>query len=123
MKGIQNFLYFINENYVLIMVCIGLIFSIISKVKSFIGKSDEEKIKIAKDQIREIMLKMIADAEYDYAEWNKSGALKRSQVIEKIYEKYPILSKVIDQTEVVAWIDSEIDNSLLTLNNLLKNAE
>ena len=120
MKGLQNFLEFINNNYVSILVCIGLIVSIFQRVKNYLGKSDEEKIEIAKKQIQETMLKMISDAEVDYEAWNQAGSIKRSQVIREVYEKYPILSKAIDQEDMIAWIDSEIDNSLKTLRKIVK---
>ena len=66
------------------------------------------------------MLKMISDAEANYADWNKAGEIKRSQVIKEIYERYPILSKAINQEEMIAWIDNEIDNSLKTLREIIK---
>ena len=112
---------FVNDNFVSILVCIGLIIGIVSKIKNYLSKSNEEKVAIAKQQIREIMLKMIADAEYDYEDWNKSGAIKRSQVIKKIYEMYPILAKAVNQEELTAWIDKEIDASLGTLNDIVEN--
>ena len=121
MKSIVNFLMFVNDNFVSILVCIGLIIGIVSKIKNYLSKSNEEKVAIAKQQIREIMLKMIADAEYDYEDWNKSGAIKRSQVIKKIYEMYPILAKAVNQEELTAWIDKEIDASLGTLNDIVEN--
>lgn len=121
MKSIVNFLMFVNDNFVSILVCIGLIIGIVSKIKNYLSKSNEEKVAIAKQQIREIMLKMISDAEYDYEDWNKSGAIKRSQVIKKIYEMYPILSKVVNQEELIEWIDDEIDASLGTLNDIVEN--
>lgn len=119
MKSIVNFLMFVNDNFVSILVCIGLIIGIVSKIKNYLSKSNEEKVAIAKHQIREIMLKMISDAESDYDEWNKAGEIKRSQVIKKIYEMYPILSKVVNQEELTEWIDAEIDDSLETLNDIV----
>lgn len=121
MKSIVNFLMFVNDNFVSILVCIGLIIGIVSKIKNYLSKSNEEKVEIAKHQIREIMLKMISDAECDYDGWNKAGVIKRSQVIKKIYEMYPILSKVVNQAELTEWIDEQIDDSLDTLNGLVEN--
>ena len=102
---------------------ISLAISAFQKIKGFMNKSNEEKIAIAKKQIRETMLKMVSDAECDYGEWNKSGKIKRSQVIKKIYEMYPILAKAVNQDELTAWIDAEIDASLGTLNSLIENIE
>lgn len=123
MKSIVNFLMFVNNNFVSILVCIGLIIGITSKIRNFLLKSNEEKVAIAKHQIREVMLKMISDAECDYDEWDKAGEIKRSQVIKKIYEMYPILSKVVNQEELTAWIDEEIDSALFTLNEIIDGIE
>lgn len=120
MKGLQNFLEFLNENYVSILVCLGLVIGLVKKVKDFLGKSDEEKIAIAKKQIHEAMLRMITSAEIDFEQWNKSGEIKRSQVIAEIYAKYPILSRAINQEELVEWMDEEINNSLKTLREIVK---
>lgn len=120
MTGLKNFLMFIYLHYVEIMVCIGLLIGIYHKVRNFLDKSQDEQIAIAKKQIKEIMLKMVSEAEADYDEWNKAGSIKRSQVIEKIFELYPILSKAIDQQDVVNWIDYQIDSSLETLSEIIK---
>lgn len=119
LNGIKNFLEFVNANWMNLVVIAGLLIGLYQKITTYLKKSNEEKVKIAKHQIREIMLKMISDAECDYDEWNKAGAIKRSQVIKKIYEMYPILSKVVNQEELTEWIDAEIDDSLETLNNLV----
>lgn len=121
LNGIKNFLEFLNTNWTTLAVIIGLLIGLYQKISTYLKKSNEEKVAIAKQQIREIMLKMISDAECDYDEWNKSGAIKRSQVIKKIYEMYPILSKVVNQAELTEWIDEQIDDSLDTLNGLVEN--
>lgn len=120
LNGIQNFLAFINDNWTGIMVIIGLAIAIIKKAKDYFSKSDDEKIEIAKAQIHEMILKMISDAEEDYEEWNKAGSIKRSQVIGEIFATYPVLSKVIDQTELIHWIDEEIDSALETLREIIE---
>lgn len=101
------------------MVCIGLVISIAKKTASYLSKSDEEKIAIAKTQLKETILKMITEAEINYEEWNKAGSIKRSQVIEEIYLEYPVLSKVADQNTLIQWIDEEIDNALKTLREIV----
>ena len=121
MKGLQNFLLMLNQHWVEIAVIIGLIVSLVQKVKSYLGKTDEEKMAIAKKQIQQTMLKMITEAEINYDTWNEAGSIKRSQVIEEIYEKYPILSKMVNQDSVIAWIDEEINNSLKTLREIVKS--
>lgn len=124
LNGIENFLRFVNDNWTGIMVVIGLAVGVIKKLQNFLCKTDEEKIEIAKEQIHEMILKMISDAEKDYEEWNKAGSIKRSQVIGEIFAKYPILSKSINQTELIKWIDNEIDSALETLRDIInKNKE
>lgn len=120
LTGIQNFLGIVNENWTTIMVIIGLTIAISKKAKDYFSKSDEEKIAIAKKQIQEAMLRMITEAEISYEEWNKAGSIKRSQVIEEIFTNYPVLSKVINQDELIAWIDTEINNALKTLREIVK---
>lgn len=121
MNGIQNFLSLINDNWTSIMVIIGLMLAIYKKAKDYFSKSNDEKIAIAKAQIKERMLKMITDAEINFEEWKQAGSIKRSQVIGEIFEKYPILSKSINQEELINWIDEEIDNSLKTLREVVAN--
>lgn len=121
LNGIQNFLQLINNNWTTIMVIIGLAIAIGKKTANYFSKSDEEKIEIAKAQIKETVLKMVTETELDYEEWNKAGSIKRSQVIGQIYADYPILSKVVDQQALIEWIDETIDESLKTLREVVSN--
>ena len=120
LNGLKNFLQFIDTNWTVIIVIIGLIISIVSKVRNYLSKSEEEKIEIAKTQIRETMLKLITDAEVDYMEWISAGAVKRSQVIEKIFTMYPVLSKITNQEELIKWIDEVIDDSLKVMREIFE---
>lgn len=124
LDGIRNFLQIINDNWTTIIVVIGLIIAIIKKIKDYSSKTDEEKIEIAKKQIRETVLKLVTDAEMEYDEWTKAGSIKRSQVIDKIFEKYPVLSKVVEQDMLIEWIDTVIDEALNTMRNVvIENTE
>lgn len=120
LDGIKNFLEFVNSNWTSIAVVIGLAIAVIKKVIAYFSKSDEEKIEIAKKQIRETMLKLITEAEQDYDEWKLAGSIKRAQVIDEIFANYPILSKVTDQKELIKWIDDTIDDSLVTLRKIVE---
>lgn len=123
LNGIQKFLELINDNWTTIMVILGLAAAIAKKAKNYLAKSDDEKIAIAKMQIRETILRLVAEAEVDYEKWNVAGSIKRAQVINQIYETYPILSKIVDQTELVEWIDEQIDEALDTLRYIIKENE
>ena len=120
MEGIKNFLHIINENWTTILVCIGLIVGIVQKTKNYLIKSDDEKVEMAKKEISNAILKMITDAEKDYSYLSKAGQIKRSHVIKKLYEDYPVLNKVKDQNELIIWIDEQIDSSLKTLREVIK---
>ena len=120
MTGIERFIGFLSENWVMLLVLTGTLVSISRLVSKYLALDNAEKIETAKKLIKEIMLKMITEAEIDFEEWNKSGSIKRSKVIAEIYDKYPILSKAASQEEVIAFIDAEINNSLKTLREILK---
>ena len=120
LTSIQNLLQFINDNWTSIIIIIGLVISIAKKINDYSKKTSEEKIEIAKQQISETILKMVTDAEEDYYQWVSAGSVKRSQVIEEIFMKYPVLSKVTDQKELISWIDMTIDNALKTMREVFE---
>lgn len=123
LNGIKNFLSLINDNWTTILVIIGFALALWKKIESYSKLSTEKKIEIAKKQISENILKLITQAEKDYAEWEKAGSIKRSEVISEIYKEYPILAKVVNQEELVKWIDEQIDNALPTLRDIIKQNE
>lgn len=119
LTGIKNFLNIINENWTTIIIIIGLAIGIINRLRKYLQLTDEEKVAIAKAQLKEVVLKLVSEAEYDYGEWKKAGSIKRSQVINEIFEKFPVLSKVANQDDVISWIDKEIDDALIILRNVI----
>ena len=123
LNGIRNFLSLINDNWTTILVIVGLALALWKKIESYSKLSTDKKIEIAKKQISENILKLITQAEKDYAEWEKAGSIKRSEVISEIYKEYPILAKVVNQEELVKWIDEQIDNALPTLRDIIKQNE
>lgn len=123
LNGIKNFLEFLNNNWTIIVVIIGLAIAAFEKIKSYLSTTKEEKIAIAKAQIQETVLQLVTEAELEYEEWVSAGSIKRAQVIAEIYEEFPILSKITDQESLIAWIDEAIDNALETLRSILANNE
>ena len=117
--GIKNFLSFVNDNWTTIAVIISLLVTLVRKIMAYLKQSEEQRIEIAKAQIRETILKLITDAEVNYDEWNKAGSVKRSQVIQEIFKEYPVLSKVVDQAELIEWIDNQINTSLKELRKIV----
>ena len=122
--GIKNFLMLVNEHWTEIIVIVGLGIAIVKKAKTYLAKSDEEKIQIAKDQIGETMLKLVTEAEIDYNNWVKAGAVKRAQVIEMIFQRYPVLNRVTDQKQLIEEIDKLINDALKEMRGIIsENAE
>ena len=73
LNGIKNFLSLINDNWTTILVIVGLALALWKKIESYSKLSTNKKIEIAKKQISENILKLITQAEKDYAEWEKAG--------------------------------------------------
>lgn len=120
LNGLFNFLNFIEMNWGMILAICLLAASIYKRIKEFVGKSNEEKLAIAKVQISETMLKWVSMAERDWMEWSKAGEIKRSQVIDMIFDKYPILSKVTNQEEIMEWLDNAIDDALDVMRDIFE---
>lgn len=120
LDGITKFLTFINDNWLYITTIIGLALAVGNKVRDYLNKSNEEKIEIAKAQINEVMLMLVTEAECDWREWQKCGEVKRAQVIDQVFAMYPILSKVTNQKEIIAWIDESIDEALKTMRKIFE---
>lgn len=118
--GIRNFLDLINQNWTLITVIIGLVILVFRKVKKYLSLSEQEKINLALEQIRITALKMVTDAETMYEDWIGAGSVKRSEVINEIFEKYPILNKVTDQETLIKKIDEIIDDALVTMREVIE---
>lgn len=124
MDGFMNFLMFVNNHWTEIIVIIGLLLAVGKKVAAYLNMSDDEKIAIAKKQLGETMLKLVTQAEKDYNAWVQAGAVKRSEVIDAIFQKYPILNRVTDQETLIAEIDKMIDTALVEMREIFsKNQE
>lgn len=120
LTGIRNFLDLINQNWTLITVIIGLGILVYKKIKNYLSLSDQEKIDLALKQIRITALKMVTDAEDEYANLVKAGEIKRAEVIDVIFEKYPILNKVTDQETLIKMLDDIIDEALITMRKVIE---
>lgn len=130
MKGLLRFLQLVEENWATIVAIATLLFAICMKLKSTINKwitmSDGERqkekqaqIQKAKQAIANYILSFVADAEI-YWDGSGLGPIKRAQVIEKIYKEYPILLEVVDQDELMKFIDVQIDAALEVVREKLR---
>lgn len=121
MKSIINLLNWINDNWTYILIIITLVITIWTKVKKFLSMSKEDKKKEIMRHVKEEILKLMSDAELNWAEFDKSGKIKRSEVINEIYTKYPELSKLKNQDEVIHEIDDLIDSSKGTMDKIFND--
>ena len=111
-----------NNYWTLVVVIIGLSIALYEKIKKYLQTSKEEKIEMAKTALKENLLKYMADAEIEWSDYEKSGEIKRAQVISKIYEDYTILKEYIKQEELIKYIDSEIDKLKVTVDKVITDA-
>lgn len=130
MKGIIHFVGLLNENWTTIVAVATLLFALYLKIKSAVNKwikmSEEEKqkeierqITKAKQAIANYILSLVASAETDW-EGTGLGPIKRAQVIEQIYKEYPVLLEVVDQEEIINFIDKHIDQALEIVREKLR---
>ena len=119
MKGIINLLSFINENWTSITVIIGLILLLYVKLKKYLNLSREEKIKSALILVKNELPKLMSDAEIEWSGYKKSGEIKKSEVLGKIFEKYPELYDVINQDKIIDMIDKMIDEVKPTIDRII----
>lgn len=133
MNSIENLLKFVVDNWSQIVVILTLALTIYTRAKKFINdwnkKSEEEKqnelnkaIEIAKNALADYILILVSNAEVDWqSQDGKLGQTKRAQVIEKIYEKYPVLEQVEDKEELLKYIDSLINEALKIVREELRH--
>lgn len=128
MKSLIDLLKWIQDNWASIVTVVVLALGIYERAKKFWNdwkaKTEEEKkqaekevfdkaVETAKKALADYILILVSKAEIDWqSEEGKLGKTKRAQVIEQIYNKYPILEQVEDKEELLAYIDSLIKEAL-----------
>ena len=120
LNGLYNLLDFIEKNWGIIAAIVVTAVSIGKKIIAFASKNREERLAIAKAQISETMLKWVTKAERNYETWVSAGSVKRSEVIDEIFAKYPVLSQVTNQKEIIDWLDETIDNALKEMRKIFE---
>lgn len=124
--GIKNFLFLVNDNWTAIIVIVGVVLAFIKKVNNYRKLSTEQKIEIAWSQLKESILGWCSEAE---AKWTidkqlgSAGQIKRSEVVAKVFEQYPILQTITNQEEVLKKIDDIIDEALDEVRKVVTNVD
>ena len=119
MNILKDYLQFICDNWELITTIAVLLFVVYTKAKKFLMLSKEEKIEMALTNVKTIMLSLVMEAEKAYG--SKTGAIKRSEVINNVLEKYPVLKTVTNQKELEEHLNKLINEALEEMKEILKN--
>ena len=132
MTSIVNLATFIKENWASVTLIIGVVVALYFKTKQEIEKykkmSENEKQAEIERQIEKVkailadqVLALVATTEIEFSEeGSKLGPVKRSEVIRKIYVQYPVLAHVVDQKELLVYIDKLIDEALETVRKTVR---
>lgn len=119
MDGLVNTLTFIQNNWSNFIILAAIIFVLYNRIKSFAKLSKEEKVDAALAIIQKELLKFMSEAEIDWKDYKKSGLLKKSDVITKIYNQFPILKEYLDQDELIQTISDMIDEGMNEMNEII----
>ena len=119
MQGILSFIKFLEYAWPYIVLIVAGIIYIKIYLKKFYEMSAEEQkaeeerlIELTLSKISEIMPSLVATAEENWNYLEKSGIIKRAEVINLIYERYPILKEYSDQETLTNKLDEIIDTTL-----------
>lgn len=121
MKSVENILNFINENWTFIVILISLAVKLYCSVTDFLKKSKQEQQEAAWAELSNIMLSLVSNAEQEWG--SKTGEIKRAEVIKQIFEKYPVLSTLSTENDVLERIDAMIDDALMQMRDIFKAKE
>lgn len=131
-NGLKNFLQIINDNWATIVAIVTLAYGIYTKARKAIAaweaKTEAEKqaeidlqIANAKKVLGEEVLKYVSKAEIEWqSDTCKLGPIRRADVIEKIYAKYPVLLYAASQEEILAFIDDCINEALKVVRETIR---
>jgi hypothetical protein len=120
MQSIQNLINFLDQNWTFIIIVLSFGFSLYKLYLKWNKLSKQEKIDQVIVIVGEIILEKLACAEEDWNNYKKTGSIKRSKVINEIYEQYPILKEYADQEYVIKKIDELIDLGLKDIEKTIK---
>ena len=127
MAGIVNILDTINNYWTYILIIVGIVIYMANYYKKYQAMTEEEQlderkrlVDLALSKVKEILPSLVALAEEDWNHLEKSGIIKRSQVVNNIYEQYPILKEYTNQAWLTKKIDEYIDAALKDIRNITR---
>ena len=127
MQGLTNFISFIGDNYISILLVIAIVLGTYKKVKEFFNQSKENQLKQLYEQsdkviglIHEGILDMVTSAEKKYG--SKTGRIKKSAVYNMIVEKYPDIVIYLKENVLTEdYIDSCIEQGVILMNDMIRS--
>lgn len=119
MNAINNLIQFLNDNWTLLTAIAAGVFGICVKVKRWLKKSKVERQKAAIEAVRLSMLDLVTNAEKEFG--TGAGVIKRSQVLNKIFEQYPVLAEALNIEDTTSMLDEMIEDALDDLREMLEN--
>lgn len=127
MQGITNFISFIGDNYMTILVIIAMVLGIYKKTKDFFSQKKEDQLKQMYEQSDKVVsliysgiLDMVTTAEKKYG--SKTGRIKKSAVYNMIVEKYPDIVTYLKESVLTEdYIDSCIEQGVILMNDMIKS--
>lgn len=121
MQGINNIIEFLANNWTFIVIIISVIIKAVCSVADFMKKSKKERKAAAWSELSKIALSLVSDAETAWG--SKTGEIKKSEVIKKIYDRLPALAEISNEDETAEQIDKIIDEALSQMREIMKNKE
>ena len=119
MTGINNTIALINQYWSTLIALVGFVFLLSVEIKKYLKMSDEEKVQAALKAIKPILLKHMSEAEVKWDNYKKAGELKKSAVIQKVYDQFPVLKTYKNQDELIKMIETMIDEQLVEVNRII----
>ena len=112
---------FLDSAWSIFIVLLGIFIFLYSKITNYIKLSKEQKVEAALKVVKAELLKLMSDAEIEWQEFNKSGEIKKSQVISEIYKKFPFLAEYISQDELIEKIGEMIEEQKAKMDEIINN--
>lgn len=123
MNGLTNTLNFIQENWSNVLLILTAVITVICRIVSISKLSKTQKVEAILTIVKSELLKFMSEAEIDWKEYEKSGLLKKSDVITKIYDKFPLLKEYLDQETLIKRISDMIELGMQEMNKVVNGVD
>ena len=112
---------FLDSAWSIFLVLLGIFIFLYNKITNYMKLTKEQKVEAALKVVKAELLKLMSDAEIEWQDFNKSGEIKKSQVISEIYKKFPFLAEYISQDELIAKIGEMIEEQKAKMDEIINN--